>query len=214
MKDTGKVNIHGKEYKTVALRVGEFRAANPLWSIKTKALRIDDDAVVIKASILNEEGRVIATGHCEEYRNQGSINKTAALENCETGAIGRALAAAGYAGSEFASADEIAQKTRASGPPQTNGSAAISEQQVVRFHTIATKNKWTTSEVNQIIKDAGWSSSKQIPKDRFDKLCKALEDPEWHAKITEKVMPEQPPSDVIGDGLDQYGNPLETTLEF
>ena len=41
------------------------------------------------------------------YGFGSKINETSALENCETSAIGRALASAGYLGSEFASADEL-----------------------------------------------------------------------------------------------------------
>jgi hypothetical protein len=61
----------------------------------------------MKATILNEQGRVLATGHSEEYRADGKINATSALENSETSAIGRALAALGLGGTEFATADEV-----------------------------------------------------------------------------------------------------------
>ena len=60
---------------------------------------------------LNVDNRVeiYATGHAEEYRADGKINKTSALENAETSAIGRALACLGLGGTEFASADEVAR---------------------------------------------------------------------------------------------------------
>ncbi len=107
-KDTGIVNIHGKEYQTVAYRVGKFRDEYKLWSIITEIISTDDKYVIVKASILNDEGRIIATGHGEELRGSSQINKTSALENCETSAIGRALASFGMGGTEFASADEVA----------------------------------------------------------------------------------------------------------
>lgn len=108
-KDTGIVNIHGKEYFTVAKRVGMFREGE--WrhgSIVTEIVTRDENCVVMKAAILNDAGRVLATGHSEEYRSDGKINATSALENAETSAIGRALAALGLGGTEFASADEVA----------------------------------------------------------------------------------------------------------
>lgn len=109
VKDTGKVNIHGKEYSTVAFRVNELRAEHKDdVSIETEIVSSDDKYVVMKAIIKNKDGRVIATGHAEERRDSTMINKTSALENCETSAIGRALAAFGLAGTEFASADEVA----------------------------------------------------------------------------------------------------------
>src|SRR6478736_3246605 len=107
-KDSGIVNIHGKQYQTVALRVSNFREAHQDFALQTEIVTRDEDCVVMKATILNAEGRVIATGHSEEYRGASTINKTSALENAETSAIGRALAAFGMGGTEFASAEEVA----------------------------------------------------------------------------------------------------------
>ena len=107
-QNNGKVNIHGREYETVALRVQKFKSAYPNHALTTEVLTRDADCVVMKASIYNPEGRLIATGHAEEYRKASSINKTSALENAETSAIGRALAAFGLGGTEFATADEVA----------------------------------------------------------------------------------------------------------
>jgi hypothetical protein len=105
--NTGIVNIRGKEYMTVALRVQHFREVHPDWSIVTQIVHRDADEVVMVATILNEQNRIISTGHAEEKRKASQINSTSALENCETSAIGRALAGAGFGGSEFASANEV-----------------------------------------------------------------------------------------------------------
>ena len=105
----GIVNIRGKEYKTVALRVAEFRAKHPIsdgWGIITEASEANE-VIMVKASVLSPNGQVVATGHAEERRGSNNINKTNAIENCETGAIGRALSACGFAGEEFASAEEM-----------------------------------------------------------------------------------------------------------
>lgn len=107
-QNNGKVNIHGREYETVALRVQKFKSAYPNHALTTEVLTRDADCVVMKASIYNPEGRLIATGHAEEYRKASTINKTSALENAETSAIGRALAAFGLGGTEFVTADEVA----------------------------------------------------------------------------------------------------------
>ena len=109
-KDTGIVSIHGKQYKTVALRISEFRETHPTYGIITKLVSADDEAVVVKATIIAEghERFPLATGYAEERRSASQINKTSALENAETSAVGRALAFLGYAGSEIASADEVA----------------------------------------------------------------------------------------------------------
>ena len=106
------VKIHGKEYKTVAERITEFRANEKTknYSIVTDLISIDEDGrVIVKASISGPMPLgIIATGYAEEVRDSTNINKTSALENCETSAIGRALASFGLSGTEYASAEEVA----------------------------------------------------------------------------------------------------------
>ena len=104
----GIVKIHNKEYKTVALRVNEFLESvrHKEWSIETDLIS-DGNLVVIKSIIKDESGRIRGTGYAEELRGSTNINKTSALENCETSAIGRALSAVGFGGTEYASANEV-----------------------------------------------------------------------------------------------------------
>lgn len=122
---TGIVNIRGKEYQTVALRVQMFREQHPDHSLTTAVICRDDDCVVMQATIADPTGRVIANGHSEEYRKSSQINRTSALENAETSAIGRALAAFGLAGTEFASANEVQNAMH----QQANGGTARETQQ-------------------------------------------------------------------------------------
>lgn len=118
-KDTGIVTIHGKEYKTVAKRVDEFRIKHKQeLAIVTNLVSANEKKVVIKAEIINKEGFVIATGYAEEDRQSSQINKTSALENCETSAIGRALANFGLGGGEYASADEVANAIKQQNAPK------------------------------------------------------------------------------------------------
>ena len=105
--DTGVVSIHGKEYKTVAHRINEFREKHPEYTILTELVSAADVMVVMRASILDGD-KVMSTGFAEEVRGSTNINRTSALENCETSAVGRALAFFGMAGTEIASADEVA----------------------------------------------------------------------------------------------------------
>jgi hypothetical protein len=108
VNDSGKITIHGKIYETVALRVKRFWEANPAWSLQTEIVERTEEVVVVKAFLMDESRAVRATGHAEEFRASSQINKTSALENAETSAIGRALAAMGLGGTEFATADEVA----------------------------------------------------------------------------------------------------------
>lgn len=104
----GEVNIHGKVYLTVARRIDDFRKAHPDYSITSTVLHADQDYVQVRAEIANTTGRVVASGLAEEVRKASNINKTSALENAETSAVGRALAFFGMGGTEIASADEVA----------------------------------------------------------------------------------------------------------
>ena len=99
------VNIHGKEYLTVAERINAIHDNEDKLSIQTEILTYEGGLVVVKAVITTEAG--VFTGHAYEVETGSGINKTSALENCETSAVGRALAFAGYAGSEIASANEV-----------------------------------------------------------------------------------------------------------
>ena len=101
------VNIHGKEYHTVAERVYAFRESHPELTIETDIVRWEGDDVVVKASI-SDNGKLLATGLAHEVRGSTNINRTSHVENCETSAIGRCLAAFGLGGTEYATADEVA----------------------------------------------------------------------------------------------------------
>jgi hypothetical protein len=54
---------------------------------------------IVKAYLYKDSADVVAwaTGYAEETVTSRGVNQTSALENCETSAIGRALANAGYA---------------------------------------------------------------------------------------------------------------------
>ena len=107
--NNGIVNIRGKDYKTVALRVSEFRGDyGDSAGIETEICSIDESIVLMKATVRKVDNQaILATGYSEENRAGSSINKTSAVENAETSAIGRALAALGYGGQEYASAEEV-----------------------------------------------------------------------------------------------------------
>ena len=107
---TGIVNIHGKEYATVAYRLTCFRQLHPDGQIFTTLEKDDDGVIVMKSEIwlACSDALPIATGWAEEVRGSSNINKTSALENCETSAVGRALGFAGFGSAEqIASADEV-----------------------------------------------------------------------------------------------------------
>lgn len=109
--DSGIVDIRGKSYKTIARRVADFRSMPEYagYRIETQILEAGE-LVLVKATVRDCKGTAISMAHAEELRGSTNINKTSAIENCETSAVGRALAFLDgeLAGTEIASADEVA----------------------------------------------------------------------------------------------------------
>lgn len=115
----GRFNI--KDYTLVKDRLVAFRDEFPLSSITTELLNINNivdsptgemcNEYVVKATVIPnplQEPEVFYTGLAAERDNTGFVNKSSAIENCETSAVGRALAFAGYGGDQqFASAEEL-----------------------------------------------------------------------------------------------------------
>jgi len=99
----------GKKYLQVQDRLEVFRKVFDLdFAIHTHLVEATNNTVVIKAEIVRvEDNAILATGYAEENRNQGYVNKTSAVENGETSAIGRALANLGLHGGEYATINEI-----------------------------------------------------------------------------------------------------------
>ena len=103
------VQIHGKNYTTVVERINDFRNDEAFqgWSIETDIISSDIHDCIIKATIKDSDGKIVGTGLAHEVQGSTNINKTSHVENCETSAIGRALANIGKAGTEYASANEV-----------------------------------------------------------------------------------------------------------
>ena len=103
-------NIRGKQYVEVNERIKFFRQEDEYknWTISTEFTALDSEMCVCKAVIADTDQRVVATGHAHEERSGSHINKTSYVENCETSAIGRALAMMGIGiDTSIASANEV-----------------------------------------------------------------------------------------------------------
>jgi hypothetical protein len=87
------------DYETVEERLIKFWKEHPDGQIHTKVLEHTSSRFIVEASIYRTEAdvRPWTTGLAEETVQGRGVNATSALENCETSAIGRALANAGYA---------------------------------------------------------------------------------------------------------------------
>ena len=101
-------DIKGKDYAEVNQRIKAFRMVYPTGGLPTEIIKLEDGIVVMKCSVYDEEGNLLATGTAYEKENSTFINKTSYIENCETSAVGRALGMAGFGiDTSVASADEV-----------------------------------------------------------------------------------------------------------
>jgi len=87
------------DYETVEERLTKFWKDNPDGRINTALLEANASRFIVRAEIFRTqtEKDAWASGLAEETVQGRGVNATSALENCETSAIGRALANAGYA---------------------------------------------------------------------------------------------------------------------
>ena len=105
------------DYEPVAVRHSRWLAQHPNGRTITHMVSTPGaDICVIRAELWLEDV-CIATGYAEEVRGAGNVNRTSHVENCETSAVGRALANAGMAGTDVnkrPSREEMAKVQRQS----------------------------------------------------------------------------------------------------
>ena len=107
-KELATVDIKGKAYVQVNTRVVAFRKLFPMGCITTDIVSLQDGVVVMKATVMDEAGTILGTGYAYEKETSSFINKTSYIENCETSAVGRALAMVGIGtDASMCSAEEL-----------------------------------------------------------------------------------------------------------
>ena len=183
------VKIHNKEYYTVAERINLLcdliEQQEKTYSLTTELISWENEVVIMKATLTitsykNKHASLDTleayttistyTGHAYEKEDSSQINKTSALENCETSAIGRALSAAGFGGgNEYASANEVEnaihqQKFNPMTKEQAETIIKLSEHKAIKGETLEKFEVWIRSKGLHSFKDG----EKAI--ERFEKI--------------------------------------------
>lgn len=166
------------DYETVEERLIKYWKDHPEGRIITRLLEFSANRFIVEASVFRtQESPVWATGLAEETVQGRGVNATSALENCETSAIGRALANAGYATKGKRPTREEMSKVAAKSAAQ----AAIEEAKAKMSQTGSTyvpvpkeDDPWTireavpvatVDEAVNIVKDIiGATTEKDIPR--------------------------------------------------
>jgi hypothetical protein len=138
------------DYEPVAVRLDRWLSQHPNGRVITDLVHYLSDVAVFKAELWLDDV-LISTGWAEEVRGQGNVNKTSHVENCETGAVGRALANAGMAGGSLEKRpsreemSKVARMTTTTSP----GSDVVTERPA---NAPSDKQLWL---VKKLHKDAG-----------------------------------------------------------
>jgi hypothetical protein len=140
------------DYETVEVRLEKFIKDYPDFRIATELEVVERDRYIVKAYLFKTASDSLswATGYAEEKITDRGVNSTSALENCETSAIGRALANAGYAAKGKRPSREEMSKvvaTKVAKPTVVELNAAIKAADAEP----AEQDYWTTP-VNQYMK--------------------------------------------------------------
>jgi hypothetical protein len=87
------------DYETVEVRLARFWKKHPEGRVLTELVFHDERRFIVKAEVFFDRTDLqpVATGYAEEIVGASPVNRTSALENGETSAIGRALANCGFA---------------------------------------------------------------------------------------------------------------------
>jgi hypothetical protein len=133
-----------EDYETVEERLVKYWKDHPDGRIDTTLVEHTLQRFIVKASIYRTEvdGQAWTTGYAEETVSTRGVNSTSALENCETSAIGRALANAGYVTKGKRPSREEMSKVKANEPKPLQSRL---EEKII---TPVEDDAWTVKAVN------------------------------------------------------------------
>ncbi|RAV34882.1 hypothetical protein [Corynebacterium heidelbergense] len=127
-------NFNLQDYETVDQRIQRFYNDNKSGRIEAHLIDKDGDIGktrwVMRAEVYRSsdpDARPTGVGHAYEVDGAGMANKQAALENCETSAVGRALANAGYSGSKRVTREEMLKVRRGETPGRVAAATTLDE---------------------------------------------------------------------------------------
>jgi hypothetical protein len=135
-----------EDYETVEERLVKFWKEHPDGRIETALVESTLQRFIIKAAIYRTEvdAQAWTTGYAEETVSTRGVNSTSALENCETSAIGRALANAGYAAKGKRPSREEMAKVKAAEPKP------FAEKLADKITMPAEDDPWSTKTVQAV----------------------------------------------------------------
>ena len=131
-----------EDYETVESRLEKWWKDYPDGRLATKLEQATDTRYIVSAELFKTEAdaQPCATGLASESVSDRGVNSTSALENCETSAIGRALANAGYAAKGKRASREEMTKV-ASFKPKYGAPGSKSAAMEMALHLVDSQSK-------------------------------------------------------------------------
>jgi hypothetical protein len=158
-----------KDYVTVNERIMKFYELHPDGRIIPELISWENGVIVIKTSVYRNALDHIpaAVGHAYEKEGSSFINKTSALENCETSSVGRALALLGLEiKKSVASFEEVANAKL---------QQETAEQLEEKLYALASEfGKLRKKSLHDVFEALGLDNEKH-PNRSIDELNKAIE---------------------------------------
>jgi hypothetical protein len=156
-----------EDYETVEVRLEKFIKDFPDFRVETELVSFQNDRYIVKAWIYRTfaDSTPFSSGLAEETISSRGVNATSALENCETSAIGRALANAGYASKgKRPSKSEMVKVARAKlGEPAEKYLSIVNESDPWTIKTVAAPA--TSAEAVATVKEIiGGTTDKDVPR--------------------------------------------------
>lgn len=196
------IKLGTKGYAQVNERINAFRKVYPTGSIITEIEEIREDYVRIKATIRDEQDRIIATGTASEAltgnQKKDYINLTSMIENCETSAVGRGLGFAGFGvDTAVASAEDIERNKEAAKRFEIFSNMYIKESDAITvvknaINDLCRKMGIVKVELESKVKEQLWTSVSDLNLQQYQALELKLktinmESNDWHELYNQNI---------------------------
>jgi hypothetical protein len=166
------MSFNPADYASVQERLPLFWKDCPRGRINTEIVTDDGTRIIVRADLYADITDAVptTTGFAEEVRGSSMVNKTSAIENCETSAIGRALANYQYQGSlKRASLEEMVKVYRQGEQPQTTTNAGPE-----RTQTIGSSGEPPTAKQLGMLRSKNWEGAVPATKREASELIDRL----------------------------------------
>lgn len=187
-------------YVEVKDRIIAFKERHPEGVLQAEIVELTGDRVTVKAYAYREPGDPRpGIGHSfMAIPGATSFTRGSELENAETSAWGRAIAALGFEVKEsIASAEEVANKAggedEQTKPARRSSSGGLTDKQrgllLARFREAGLEGQQRVAVMLEVL---GKGSTKQMTSPDLDKVLEALKNPELVQRAKNDVKPETP----------------------